>query len=418
MKAIQTYLQAHRLQLFVAALICAGLAFGMIDPAAALVGGIMLETEPIDLKAIYAATQKAFEAMKEKNTELSSRVLYLEQRGAYRPGGGGGGNEAGAGAIVKAIGESEQFKAMQSGLLKECRISLPPGAFNTKANIVGALPGSIGPLGAPDRSPDIVAASMRRLTVRGLLPSLPTEAAATQYTRLLAFTNNAAIQGVGTSPPEVEGALKAQSNMTFELVTAPVVTVATWVAASNQVLNDMPSLERFIETWLTYGLALVEEDELLNGAGTGVHLPGLLTLASQFNRSHTSQTKLDKLRAAITQLQLAFHVPTGIVLNPTDWEGIELTKNTLGDYLEVTLTDANGNPVAWRCPVVPTVAIAAGTFLVGDFQSALVRDRQQATIEISNSHADFFARNLLAIRAEQREGLEIHRPTGFVTGTF
>jgi HK97 family phage major capsid protein len=127
---------------------------------------------------------------------------------------------------------------------------------------------------------------------------------------------------------------------------------------------------------------------------------------------------LDVLRKAITQLQLAYHVPTGIVLHPTDWEGIELQKNTLGDYLEVTLTDANGNPVAWRCPVVPTVAIAAGTFLVGDFQSALVRDRQLATVEISNSHSDFFARNLLAIRAEQREGLEIHRPAGFVTGSL
>jgi len=369
-----------------------------------------------DIAKAFSAQNGNIDKLLDENRELKTRMLELEQKGVRNPrsefGDGGG-----AGAIVRAISESEQFKLLQTGALKECRIPLPAGALQTKTILGPVTPGAAA-LQAPDRSSEIVGFAQRRMTVRGLLPSLPTSSGATQYTRLLTFDNQAGPQGGTTSPDQAtEGQTKNESNMAFELITSPIVTIAHWVAASNQVLADMPALERFVNVWLTYGLALKEEDELLNGNGPQGDLYGLLSQASQYTGGATNQTKLDTLRKACTQLQLAEHVPTGIVLHPTDWEGIELQKDTTGQYLAVVL-NMNGTPTAWRLPVISTPSIAQNTFLVGDFQSALVRDRQQATIEISNSHSDFFTRNLIAIRAELREGIEVHRPAGFVTGSL
>ncbi len=294
------------------------------------------------------------EKLMDENRELKSRVLDIEQRSIRNPYTGDGGG-SGAGAIVKAISESEQFRLLQTGALKECRIPLPAGALQTKTILGPVTPGAAA-LQAPDRSSGIVGMAQRRMTIRGLLPSLPTEAGATQYTRLLVFTNAAAPQGGVTSPDQVtEGEVKAESNMSFELVTSPIVTIAHWVAASTQVLSDMPALERFIDVWLRYGLALVEEDNLLNGNGLQGTLQGLLSQASAFTGGATNQTKLDTLRKAITQLQIAEHVATGIVLNPIDWEGIELLKDTSGQYLNVVL-NVSGTPVTWRVPVVVTNA--------------------------------------------------------------
>jgi hypothetical protein len=41
-------------------------------------------------------------------------------------------------------------------------------------------------------------------------------------------------------------------------------------------------------------------------------------------------------------------------------------------------------------------------------------DREQGGISVSDSHADFFVRNLLAILAEMRAAFAVVQPTAFV----
>jgi hypothetical protein len=40
------------------------------------------------------------------------------------------------------------------------------------------------------------------------------------------------------------------------------------------------------------------------------------------------------------------------------------------------------------------------------------------TVEISTEHADYFVRNLVAVRAEKRLALVTKRPASFVSGSF
>jgi hypothetical protein len=46
-----------------------------------------------------------------------------------------------------------------------------------------------------------------------------------------------------------------------------------------------------------------------------------------------------------------------------------------------------------------------------------VHDRQNATIRLSDSHADFFTKNLWALLAEERIAQSILRPNAFVEVT-
>ena len=66
-----------------------------------------------------------------------------------------------------------------------------------------------------------------------------------------------------------------------------------------------------------------------------------------------------------------------------------------------------------------TPSIVANTALVGAFkQAAQVFRKGGIRVEASNSHADFFIKNLVAIRAEERLALAVYRPgaIGKVTG--
>ncbi len=83
---------------------------------------------------------------------------------------------------------------------------------------------------------------------------------------------------------------------------------------------------------MRYGLKYAEEQEILFGDGTGVHLHGIVPQASAFNPAFTveQQSGIDDLRLAMLQAQLARFPASGHVLHFIDWARIELTKDSLG----------------------------------------------------------------------------------------
>jgi HK97 family phage major capsid protein len=72
----------------------------------------------------------------------------------------------------------------------------------------------------------------------------------------------------------------------------------------------------------------------------------------------------------------------------------------------------------WGLPVVESEAIAAGTAYVADWKWAVLWDREQASVQVTDSHADFFIRNLVAILVELRAAFGILRPSAFVKITL
>lgn len=278
--------------------------------------------------------------------------------------------------------------------------------------VVSSVSGAAGGvLLSPDRLQTILELPRRRLTVRDLILPGTTTSNAIEYVKQLAFTNNAAVVAETTAKPE--------SNLTFELVTTAVVTLAHWLKASKQILADAPQLQSFINGQLEYGLKLKEEAQLLNGSGSGGNLNGIYTQATAYAEPidlGRTLTQIDILRLAMLQATLNEFPPTGMVLHPADWAAIELTQDTTGRYLFANPQSLAG-PTLWGLPVVATQAQTIDTFLVGAFRPcAQIFDRQDVVALISTEDADNFTKNMVTILEEERLALAVYRPTAFIKG--
>jgi len=276
--------------------------------------------------------------------------------------------------------------------------------------------GSAGDLIVPQRLP-MVQPVTRRMTIRDLLTPGRTSSNAIQYPRESGFTNSAA------TVTETAGTAKAQSEIKFEIETGSVTTIAHWMLATKQILDDVPMLQSYLDGRLRYGLMYAEENQLLNGGGTGTDLEGIYTAATAYSQPIVpsmagNMTKIDVLRLAMLQASLAELPATGMVMHPSDWADIELTKTDDGAYLFAN-PQGSVEPRLWGLPVVATQAMTIDKFLVGAFQmGAQIFDREDANVEISTEDSDNFRKNLVTIRAEQRLALAIYRPEAFTKGDF
>ena len=221
-----------------------------------------------------------------------------------------------------------------------------------------------------------------------------------------------------------EGSAKPEAHMTFTLQTALVQTIAHWLPASRQVLDDLPQLQAMVDNELTYGLGFKEDIQLLYGTGTAPQIQGIMTHGDvQAYTAVSTDKKLIAVRKAATLVQIAELQPDGVVVHPTDWQDIELATGEDGHFIWVS-TAANGigggGMNLWRMPVVVTTSMDSGDFLVGAFGGGgmTLYDREQANVRFSESHASYFTSNLLAILAEERIAVAWKRPEAFVAGDF
>ncbi|WP_457812042.1 phage major capsid protein [Sinorhizobium meliloti] len=346
--------------------------------------------------------EKADESLLKMNS-LTEQVAEIEQKLAR-----GGGNKTTA---EKTIGE--QF--VEDQWVKDWAQSSPSKGkadVRFKATITSATTDTAGAAGAAvetTRLPGILALPQRRLTVRDLISPGRMDGNALEYVRETGFTNSAA--------PVAETAAKPESDLKFDLVTTSAKVIAHWMKASRQILDDFSQLRSIIDQRLLYGLAYVEEGQLLNGDGTGQNLHGIIPQATAYAAAFTpsAATAIDTLRLAQLQAALAEYPATGHVLNPTDWARIELTKDTTGRYI-IGVPQGTIGPTLWGLPVVATQAIAVDKFLTGAFRlGAQLFDRWDARVEAGFVNDDFI-KNLVTILAEERLALAVYRPEAFIYG--
>lgn len=367
------------------------------------------ETTNVEVKNLGKVTeetkQKADEAMV-KHNEISARLTEIEQkmsRGPQQPEG-----RKSLGQNIVTCDDVKHFLASSRKGSVSVEVKAIISSLTTDAN------GSAGDLIVPDRR-GLIDPVQRRMTIRDLLTPGNTSSNAIQYVKETGFVNAAATH------TETAGTRKPQSDIKFDLMTTGVTTIAHWVQATKQILDDTPMLQSYIDGRLRYGLMYKEEEQLLMGAGTGTDLNGIYTQATAFASPIASlggATKIDVIRLAMLQAFLAEYPANGVVMHPTDWAGIELTKESGGKYL---MADPSGNLLKrlWGLPVVDTQAMTTNQFLVGAFQlGAQIFDREEATVTISTEDDMNFTKNLVTILAEERLALAVYRPEAFIKGSF
>lgn len=338
------------------------------------------------------------QGLKGKLEKLEERQLEIEQSGADRRQ-----RAEPPKSLGQAIAESEGLKAfIAQGAKGTARIEVN--------NVITS--GSVGGLVQPTRDGEIVSLRRRAPRIRSLLNVGRTNSSSVEYAKQTERTNNAAVVA--------ENTLKAESDYAWVKADALVRTIAHWVPISRNTLDDAAALQTELDSELRYGLDIAEDEELLNGDGTGEHLSGLRANASAYAAPFAidDETPIDTLRLALLQLELADYAGDGFILNPMEWAGIELTKNTVGSYIFANVLQLAG-PTLWGRSVVPTTAMDAGDFLAGEFGvAATIYDRMDAEVLFSTEDRDNFVKNMITARAEKRLAFAVKRGSALVDGTF
>jgi len=354
--------------------------------------------------SVKELADQAITSVNEAKTRMDEMEQRLEARGNNQTG-----ERKTLGQMV--VGD-ENVKAMMAA--GKGRVSVEVDGKAIISGLTTDADGSAGDLVVEQRV-GLVPAVERRLTIRDLLMPGRTNSSSIQYPKETGFTNSA------DTHTETAGTAKPQSEIKFDLVTATVTTIAHWVLATRQILDDAPMLQSYIDGRLRYGLKLIEEDQLLNGSGTGTDLNGIYTQATASTANLaviSAPTKIDVIRIAMLQASLAEFPANGIVIHPTDWAGIETTKDTAGAYIIGNPQDS-AQPRLWGLPVVATQAMTLDKFLVGSFgMGAQIFDRADASVQISTEDDTNFRKNLVTILCEERLALAVYRPEAFVKGDF
>jgi len=351
---------------------------------------------------MHAETRATVDELLMKQGELQARLLETEQKLINADGGGNAQPVQSAGQRVVS---HDDLQNRNSGSRFTARVTMPRAALTS----IGSDSNRITPA---ERQQEIVGGAFRRMSIRDLIAPGSTGSAAIEYVRESGFTN-----GAGAVD---EGIAASYSNLTMELMTANVRTIAHLFKASRQVLDDLTALQSYIDARAYYGLMLAEEAQLLYGSGTGANLQGIIPIAQTYaapaGATVVNEQRIDRLRLALLQAELAEFPSDGIVLHPTDWALIEMIKDSNGQYI-IGKPQAGTAARLWNRPVVATQAVTQNTFLAGAFQlGAQIYDRADAEIVVSTENADDFEKGLVTIRAEERLAFAIYRDEAFVTG--
>jgi len=353
------------------------------------------------IKEHAAAMAKALEAQDVRVGTLQEHFRVLEQRlleGALS--GSTKGVEDGAFALAGELLRNPQVQDVAQKASTRTAVTVKASALLGLKNTVtgGAF------FNAADAG--IHTGLERRRFIRDFLNVVSVSQGSVSWTRETGFTNAAAIQAA-------EGDLKAESALTFELIDTVIPTLAHFVKTSSQALDDQPALLNLISGRMRYGLGVLLDDLIINGAATGWTVAGNHAAFAPA----PGESGIDSISRAIALLEGNEAAATLVLLNPADYRALQRVKAASGDgsYLYGQPAGANGEFV-WGVQVLPTTALPAGKMIVLDAaRQGELYVREDARLDLGYADDDFL-RNLLTARFELRALNVVIRPDAVIYG--
>lgn len=240
-----------------------------------------------------------------------------------------------------------------------------------------------------------------------------------RFLREASRDNNAAsvLETVYNPYPTLEqDGTKPESTFTLESVTVNDSKIAHFVTASDEVLDDCPSVAGLIDNFLISGLNQEKRRQLINGSGSGGEMRGILNQQGLLSRVHqdpgdggTADDNIyDTFRRGLTDLwlQSARTDNVCVIMNPRDVEIIDLTKDETGGYL---FNDADCFNRMLRCMKIRvSTDVPQGTAVLGEFANNWVFYTRKALSIRMGYTGDQFITNTNTILAEMR-GLALVR---------
>jgi len=203
-------------------------------------------------------------------------------------------------------------------------------------------------------------------------------------------------------PPRAVGQNKPTTNLVFAGRDELLRSIATIMGVSDELLDDVPQLEGWLRTWLRFLITLSEEQQVINGDGTGNNVYGF-TARPEIVESGAGPTRSAIIAAAFHEIlaQTGF-VPDGVV--------VDFLADLLPETTSIEWVD--GYPTIYGMRVYTCPGMNAG--IIGCFGIGAVLGRQGGvTVEGTSSHDVSFAYNVSTLRAETRLALGVVVPQMF-----
>ena len=358
--------------------------------------------------AIDAVVVKASEIAKNEVTELGNKIN--ERLDAMEVA-----NKKQFSATKKMTFKSALNEAIEGGAIEAMSKGQSRSAsFEIKADMTVAadFTGEVIPA---DRVPGYKFDPTRPVHIRQLLAQGSTQSDVVRYVKESGYSNGAAATA--------EGATLTQSDFDMTASDANVRKIGTYFRISEEMLADTPQLTSYISTRAPEKLLEVEDTQILSGAGTGAQLSGIIGDAADFAAGSLAGTvesanEFDVIVASLNQLALANYNADTILLNPSDFHKILLLKDTQNNYLKDQVY--NGlQPVFMGVKVVLNTAIAAGTFLIGNFSvGTQLWVRDGLNVEFFREDGTNVRDGFVTVRVSERVALTNYLPNAFVNGSF
>lgn len=339
---------------------------------------------------------------------------------------------------MKALGlqvvESPEFKAMlkpfttDGGIRIGEKTRIQSDPISIKGLFVGGTDTSAGAFVVNEQTGIVEMLGRKELKIRDLISVRRTGSDTVEYVEQTSHTNAAATVAEATSSAAPQapagttqaplvldpaGGYKPEGSWAFVRRTAVVKTIAEWVPATKRALADVAQLEGLINDELRADIAEAEEGQILAGDGTGENFTGIRNWSGIQTQAFVTDL-FTTVRKSITKCRVIGRAnPNGILVSPATAEIIDLAKDGESRYYYGG-PQSIGPRTLWGVPVIESETQADTDVIVGDFSKAVLWDREETTVTISDSHADFFTRNMVAILAEERAAFAVTRPKAFV----
>jgi HK97 family phage major capsid protein len=401
-------------------------AFDEARKAAAAEGADITNTESEAFKRLeeahkaYAAVEQEAKTLEDRYVQVLDMESALEPKSAEaEPAGGQAGDRKRAPSAAEAFLTSDAYKDLvRSGALEidKARINMTPvkalDRAELKTLLTGASDTSGGAFVVEDRQAGYVDIPRRPLVVADLVTVGDTDSDAVEYVELTSRTNAAAETPEATSTGDA-AANAPESGLAFAVKIANVREITHYIPATRRALADAGQLRTIVDQELRDGILERLDSQLVVGDGTGENLRGILNTPGLLSQLIGTDSLVDAIHKAITQVVLQNHVPDAVLFHPTDWQTVRLSKDSNGQYLFGPPSQAGATTI-WGYPVVLSQAVPAGTTLVGAFRrGATLWVRSGVTIAATDAHADWFIRRLVAVLASYRAAFAVQRPKAF-----
>lgn len=373
---------------------------GAVEKVAAL----RKEQEGLQKDAQAAYLQEVKDAQSKLRDDLGKPVNTPPQ-----PHGDGGGRRSEVKSPGQRFIESVQYKRYKDskGELKEFAVVIEDVELKTLFQTSAGWPPE------STRTGLLVEAVTRPIQLLDLIPADTTEQASVVYMEETTRTHAAA--------ERAEGAPYSESTFVTEEKTSTVRSIGDSLPVTDEQLEDVGQVRSYINSRLMFGTRQRLDGQIVNGNGTAPNLRGILNVVGIQTQAKGADPTFDTIHKAMTKVRRSTSggggaFPNAVLLEPTDWEEIRLTRTADGIYIMGNPSQA-GPMTLFGLPVVIVEALAAGTGLVGDFAN-FSRLYERRGIEIRVGFvADQFKEGKQTVRADLRVAFVVTRPAAFCTVT-